>query len=57
MGRLTRKEKEAVCSVLDEFIAGHDGEMVQAIGLADNEKDGNRVLERLGKARLKLTTD
>lgn len=54
MGKLTRAEKEAVNAVLDEFLAGHDGEMVKAIGLAATEAKGNTLLKRVGSARMKL---
>lgn len=53
--RLTVKEREAVCLVLEEFLAGHDAEMVKGIGLVDSEAEGALVLARLNSAAGKLS--
>lgn len=53
--RLSRAEREAVCMVLDEFLAGHDAEMVRAMGFAASEDAASRVLALLVSANLKLT--
>lgn len=55
MPRLSRLEKEAVVRVIEEFLAGHDAEMVKACGLADTEKEGSRILRRLSSASEKLS--
>ena len=55
MPRLTRREREAVCMVLDEFLAGHDVEMARSAFGLDSEEEGERILMLLSSAAQKLT--
>lgn len=55
--RLTTKEKEAVCMILNEFLAGHDADMVRSAFGLDSEKEGDMILDRLSSALSKLAGD
>lgn len=54
MARLTRAEKDAVQTVLQEFLAGHDAEMACAAGFADTERKAETFIKRINRAVEKL---
>lgn len=52
--RLTAKERKALATVAQEFLAGHDAEMTMACGVADTEEQGAEFLALLTSAVEKL---